>query len=201
MSDMNKRGPADCEDGEGEHGERGERGERGRRGHRGHRGRDGRDGRDGATGPTGPAGSGSGTGFTGPSGPAGTPGSTGATGAPGSTGATGPTGSSGSGGAPIIAAALVNGVPAGDGFVSQRGFSSYTRTSAGQYRLALAGTPPPDANCVVNVTLATALTNTVNVVAGVVGGVVTVLIYAGAPLPNSPVFQDARFNVIVTDDR
>ena len=38
MSDMNKRGPDDCDDD-------GERGKRGKRGHRGH------DGRDGATGP------------------------------------------------------------------------------------------------------------------------------------------------------
>lgn len=95
----------------------------------------------------------------------------------------------------------MNGQPAGDGFISQRGFSSYTRTGPGQYQLALAGTPPPDANCVVNVTLNTLLSATVNLVGGMLGGVVFVSIYAGSPQPSSPVFQDARFNVIVTDDR
>jgi BclB C-terminal domain-containing protein len=42
MADMNKRGPADCDDCcDGEGGERGKRGKRGPRGHRGHDGRDG----------------------------------------------------------------------------------------------------------------------------------------------------------------
>jgi hypothetical protein len=83
---MNKRGPDDDCEGEGE---RGERGERGRRGHRGHRGRDGR---DGATGPTGPTGSSSSaTGFTGPTGPT------------GDFGQTGPTGPSGEGSQGLVA--------------------------------------------------------------------------------------------------
>jgi len=142
----------------------------------GERGRRGPRGHDGATGPTGPAGT--------------------------ATGTTGPTGaSSEGGGAPIIATALVDGRPPGDGFITSRGFGPYNRVGPGQYQLTLAGTPPPDTNCVVNVTLNTALSDTVNVVAGVSGGVVTVLIYAGIPIPSSPVFQDARFNVIVTDDR
>ena len=189
MSDMNKRGPDDCEDGEG--GEDGERGERGRRGHRGHRGRDGHDGAIGSTGPTGIASAATDT--TGPTG------STGPTGPTGSIGPTGPL--SEGGGIPIVAAALVEGRQPGDGFLSNRGFLSYTRTGPGQYQLALAGTPPPDANCVVNVTLFTLLTNTVNLTGGVLGGVVFVSIYGGNPLPGNPVFQDARFNVIVTDDR
>lgn len=93
MSDMNKRGPDDDCEGEGE---RGERGERGRRGHRGHRGRDGR---DGATGPTGPTGSSSGsTGFTGP------------TGATGGFGSTGPTGPSGEGSQGLVAYGYAAGI-------------------------------------------------------------------------------------------
>lgn len=188
MSDMNKRGPDDCEDGEGE------RGERGKRGKRGHRGHDGHDGHDGATGPTGAAGTATGsTGSTGPTGP------TGSSGTAGTTGPTGP--ANAGGGAPIIASALVKGQPPGDGFVTSRGFLSYTRIGSGDYRLTLAGTPPPDNNCVVNVTLATLLTNTVNVVASVGGGVVFVRIYGGNPLPGNPVFTDADFNIIVTDDR
>ncbi len=67
-------------------------------------------------------------------------------------GSTGPTGPAGSG-LSIIAAALVNGEPPGDGFISNEGFSTYTRVGPGQYQLALAGTPPPNINCVVNVTL------------------------------------------------
>ena len=116
----------------------------------------------------------------------------------------GPTGpASEGGGIPIIAAAFVEGRPPGDGFISSRGFGflSYTRISAGQYRLALPIVRPPDINCVVNVTLSDALGATVNVVASVSGGVVSVLIYGGAPLPGNPVFMDARFYVIVTDDR
>ena len=172
MADMNKRGASDCDD--CDDCESGERGERGKRGHRGHRGHDGHDGHDGTTGPTGPTGSSA----TGPTGPA---------------GATGPASS----GTPIIAAALVNGQPAGDGFVSNKGFASYVRTGPGQWQLALAGTPPPDANCIVNVTLDTLLSNEVNVVAGVVVGVVGIFIYT----PTGTVFRDARFYVTVTDNR
>jgi len=95
----------------------------------------------------------------------------------------------------------VDGSPPGDGFISSRGFLSYIRTGPGQYQLALPVIRPPDINCVVNVTLGTALVDTVNIVSGVAGGVVNVLIYGGAPLPGNPVFQDARFSVIVTDDR
>ena len=172
MADSSKRGP-DCDNDC-------ERGERGERGKRGQRGRDGKDGRDGSTGPTGF------TGFTGPA---------------GFTGFTGPTGpASPSGTAPIIAAALVNGQPPGDGFVSSSGFTSYTRTGPGQYELVLAGTPPPDINCIVNVTLffngAVAPVNA-TVAGGVLGGIVIVAISDAAGTG----FVDAVFNVIVTDNR
>ena len=186
MSDMNKRGP-DCDD-DCESGERGKRGKRGHRGHRGHDGHDGNDGSTGSTGPTGPS-----DGPTGPTGPTGSS----ATGPTGPGGATGPASS----GLPIIAAAQVDGQPAGDGFLSNNGFASYLRTAPGQYQLTLAGAPPPDINCVVTATLNTLLTATVNVVTGVLGGIVFVQIYAGAPQPGNPVFQDARFNVVVTNNQ
>lgn len=109
----------------------------------------------------------------------------------------GPTGPESSG-APIVAAALVNGVPLGDGYVSSTGFGPYTRTGPGQYSLQLLGTPPPDANCVVNVTIFSPIfTAPVNVSAGVLGGFVIVNLFN----TGLAVFVDARFNVIVTDDR
>lgn len=95
----------------------------------------------------------------------------------------------------------MNGQPAGDGFLSNNGFTTYLRTGPGQYQLALAGTPPPDVNCVVAVTLNSLPTATLNVAAGVAAGVVFVSIYAGAPQPGNPVFQDARFNVVVTNNQ
>jgi len=116
----------------------------------------------------------------------------------GATGATGPTGPSD--GSPIIAAALVNGVPPGDGFLSSSGFTTYTRTGLGQYELVLAGTPPPDINCIVNVTLffngAVAPVNA-TVAGGVLGGIVFVIISDASGIG----FLDSPFNVIVTDNR
>ncbi len=199
MSDISKRaGDDDCDGGE-----------RGRRGKRGPRGDDGRDGDTGPTGPTGPSNGPTGptgpTGSTGPTGPTGSTGPTGFTGStgPSETGPTGPVGATGpaSSGLPIVAAALVNGQPAGDGFISNNGFTSYLRTGPGQYQLALAGTPPPDINCVVTATLNVLLTATVNIVTQVAGGVVFISVYAGAPQPGNPVFQDARFNIVVTNNQ
>jgi hypothetical protein len=123
------------------------------RGERGHRGERGRRGETGPTGPMGSTGSIGPTGPTGPTGPAGTPstvtGPTGPTGLAGATGATGPTGTSG--GIPIIAAAFVHG-NAPPSFFSNKGFTSISMPSTGNYFLTLAA-PPPDANIVVECSL------------------------------------------------
>lgn len=158
-------------------------GSRGPRGERGHRG---------PTGPTGPSGSGA-TGPTGPgvgsTGPTGSTGSTGATGSTGSTGATGPASS----GQPTIASAFVNG-PGGAYFTS-KGFGALTKVGTGDYSLPLSGSPPPDENNIVNVTLATELANAANIVVGVTAGVVNVLIFSP---PGTP--ADSRFYITVVND-
>jgi Collagen triple helix repeat (20 copies) len=144
------------------------RGPRGERGERGHRGHDGS---TGPTGSTGPSGSATSTGATGPTGPAGL-------------------------GSPIIAAARVNG-NLGGGFFSNKGFASITRNSAGNYSLPLAGTPPPDNNAIVNVTINTAFSTSVVAAAFVSGGVVQVQLLAepgGGGI-------DGNFYVTVTDNR
>jgi hypothetical protein len=145
----------------------GEHGERGPRGPRGERGKHGERGDRGPTGSTGPTGAGS----TGP------------------TGATGPANSGGS----VIASAFADGVN-GDFFTS-KGFGTFTKNSTGNYSLPLAGSPPPDENCVVNVTLSTEFSNAVNIVAGVSSGVVNVLVFSP---PGTA--ADSRFYVTVVND-
>ena len=78
---------------------------------------------------------------------------TGPTGPTGSTGPTGPTGPTGTGARiPVIAAAFVETlVSTPPVFLSNKGFVSVTMPTTGDYFLRLAGTPPPDANCVVEV--------------------------------------------------
>lgn len=124
--------------------------ERGPRGERGHRGP------TGATGSTGSTGAASTT--TGPTGPLGPTGSssttTGPIGSTGSTGSAGPTGPTGAGNT-ILAAALVDGSapPFGPSFISDVGFLSVIRNSAGNYSLQLAGVPPPADDLIVNATI------------------------------------------------
>jgi len=175
MTDISKRTPGcddDCE--------------------RGKRGRRGRDGDDGATGPTGPTGA-TGAGETGATGP------TGPTGPTGDTGATGPTGPT-SDGIPVIAAALVNGQfnQPTEGFITQKGFTTYTRIAAGQYALQLAGVPPPEDNCIVHVTI-NSPTGGASIVGAAVlaGGIVRVGLFF-QPLQQT---LDGRFYVTVYDNR
>ncbi len=87
----------------------------------------------------------------------------------------------------------------GSGFITQRGFTTFTRNSPGDYSLVLAGTPPPDNNCVVNVTLRTLFSVPVVFRAIVAAGVVRVQFFNTATGQQG--FADADFNVIVTDDR
>jgi hypothetical protein len=135
-------------------------------GERGERGKRGHRGHDGATGPTGPGG-------------------------------TGPTGPAGPIGLPTFAAALVDGVTASptEGFLSNSGFSSYFRLGIGQYRLGFAGSPPPDVNCIINVTSATVFAVSVSESGFMSGGFVIVTFEQG----NTPI--DAVFNITVTDNR
>lgn len=179
MADSKTRGLA-CEEPEGP------RGPRGHRGHQGHHGDPGETGPTGSTGSTGPTGPG--TGATGPTG------ATGATGPTGATGATGPTSS----GLPVIAAAFVdgrNGQPT-EGFVTNNGFATYTRAANGQYSLALAGTPPPDDNCVVLCTNLGAPGGSAFIQARVLAGAVLVFLQDTAG-----VTSDGLFYVAVIDDR
>jgi hypothetical protein len=155
-----------------------ERRERGERGEHGERGRQG---------PTGPAGSGS-SGSTGPAG------SSGSTGPAGSTGPTGPAGS----GSSTIAAALVDGRSVSPGFITQRGFTTFSHPATGVYDLGLIA-PPPDNNCVVNVTLRTPFIPAVIFHALVTGGAVHVEFANASVGQQGPI--NADFNVIVTDDR
>jgi hypothetical protein len=143
-----------------------EGGERGERGERGKRGHRGHDGHDGRDGATGP------------------------------TGSTGATGATGPGGLPIIAAARVQGFTPGEGFLSNKGFLSFTRNGIGDYSLALVS-PPPDNNCIVSLTLNTQLSVAVVVSAKVIGGIVHVSIFA----PSTVTGADSNFYITVTDNR
>jgi hypothetical protein len=99
----------------------------------------------------------------------------------------------------VIAAANCNGQAAGSGFIAgHRGFSSFTRNSAGNYSIALDGNPPPDNDCVVLVTPRTAFSVPVAFVGAVSGGVVTVL-FNNVGTSGGPI--DANFGVAVVDDR
>jgi hypothetical protein len=129
-------------------------------------------------GPRGPRGHEGREGPTGPTGPAST----------GSTGSTGPAGDQS-----VIASAFADGIN-GDFFTS-KGFGAFTKNSTGSYSLPLAGSPPPDENCVVNVTLGTVFSNAVNVVAGVSSGKVNVFVFSP---PGTP--ADSRFYVTVVND-
>jgi hypothetical protein len=80
------------------------------------------------------------------------------------TGATGPTGP---GGSPVIAAAIYDGATAT--IISTKGLQGFIKLGVGIYEATLTGTPPPNANCVVNVTTTTARDPFVSVIgAGVV---------------------------------
>lgn len=103
----------------------------------------------------------------------------------------GPTGSAGD--QPIIASAFADGV--NGVFFTSKGFGAFTKNSTGNYTLPLAGSPPPDINCVVNVTLSTEFANAANVVVGVASGKVNVLVFSP---PGTP--ADSRFYVTVVND-
>jgi len=91
---------------------------------------------------------------------------------------------------------LVDGSDPGGSFMSSTGFTTYTRTGPGSYELGLAGTPPADGFCVVNVTLLDAVGVPVNASAFVLGGVVFVTLLQ---VPGAGGI-DSRFNIIVTND-
>jgi hypothetical protein len=68
----------------------------------------------------------------------------------------------------------------------------------GSYQLGLAGVPPPDNNCVVNVTLRTAFAKPVMIATGVIlGGVVQVVFFS----TDDATTIDGDFYITVTDDR
>jgi hypothetical protein len=157
-----------------------ERGKRGKRGERGSAGPTGLTGSIGSTGPTGPTGSiSTATGPTGPTGPH------------SGTGATGPTGP---GSSPIIAAAIYNGATAT--IISQKGFGAFVKISTGIYEISIAGTPPPNANCVVNCTTTDAFQSFESVVAV---GVVHIEIFN--QMGQTAVHADTTIHVTVMDDR
>lgn len=102
----------------------------------------------------------------------------------------------------VIAAAQCDGQVVGGGFITQRGFSGFVHAGTGEYSLTLAGNPPPDNNCIVNVTLfnqggLATLDVAVNVTAKVSGGVVEVFIYNPVP---SPAGVNSNFYVTVTNN-
>jgi hypothetical protein len=96
---------------------------------------------------------------------------------------------------PIIAAGVTN-ESTFSSFVTQAGFTTFVRASAGVYHATLAN-PPVNANCIVTVTLLTALSVPVVVSTFVSGlGVVTVTVFStGAATP-----IDAAFFITVADD-
>jgi hypothetical protein len=163
----------------------GERGERGPRGHRGHRGETGPTGSTGPTGPTGPTG----TGLTGPTGPTSATGPTGPTGSVGPIGPTGPAVS----GIPVIAAAFCNGF--GGSYFSSKGFGPFNKLGTGSYVLPLAGSPPPDINCVASFTNNSPTSSPLAVATQVSGGSVTITVTSGG------VPVDTNFYVIVVNDQ
>lgn len=100
----------------------------------------------------------------------------------------------------MIAAALVNGQVGqpNEGFITQKGFTTYTRLAAGQYALQLAGTPPPEDNCIVNVTINSPTGGgSITGAAVLVGGIVRVGLFF-QPLQQT---LDGRFYVTVVDNR
>jgi hypothetical protein len=103
-------------------------------------------------------------------------------------------------GLPVIAAAFVDGRAAEptEGFVTSSGFAvgGYTRTASGQYSLALAGTPPPDNNCVVLCTSFGAGGGSFFTQARVTGGAVKVFTQDTGGVTN-----DGLFYVAVLDNR
>ncbi len=112
-------------------------------------------------------------------------------------GPTGPTGPAGPSVLPTIAAALVDGITGSptEGFLSNRGFTSYVRLGIGQYQLGLAAPQPPDVNCIINVTSATVFLVEVHESGFMSGGFVIVTFEQG----NTQI--DAVFNITVTDNR
>lgn len=110
--------------------------------------RRGKRGRTGATGPTGPTGPEGPEGPEGLDGPTGPTGPDGADGLPGPTGATGPAGEGGV--APLIAAAKVNFTGT---FASQRGFTSLSHPSTGNYQFTVTNPPANIVDLLAEVTL------------------------------------------------
>lgn len=94
---------------------------------------------------------------------------------------------------PHNASARVNGLGVGAGFITNQGFSAFVRNSDGNYSLTLAGSPPPDDNCIVNVTSNSGL---FVVLATVTAGVVAVFTAA----PTTGTLTDCNFYITVVDN-
>lgn len=73
------------------------------------------------------------------------------------------------------------------------------RLGVGSYQIGLDAPAPPDDNCIVNITLNTAFSTPINIVAQVAGGSVFVTIITPTTIPTGT--ADARFYITVVDDR